>query len=56
MAPQSIPNIKNIIRKISVTDVEKMMGTLLQQASVEDMQRIIMDAYGDLLHEDIYAE
>jgi phosphotransferase system enzyme I (PtsI) len=56
MAPQSIPKIKNIIRKINVSDVQKLMNALLQQASVEDMQRIIMDAYGELLHEDIYAE
>lgn len=56
MAPQSIPKIKNIIRKINVSEVQKLMDTLLQQSSVQDMERIIMDAYGELLHEDIYAE
>jgi phosphotransferase system enzyme I (PtsI) len=56
MAPQSIPKIKNIIRKINVSEVQKLMDTLLQQSSVQDMERIIMDAYGELLNEDIYGK
>jgi phosphotransferase system enzyme I (PtsI) len=56
MAPQSIPKIKNLIRKIRASDVEKLTATILQQASVEDMQKIITEAYGDLLHEDIYPQ
>jgi phosphotransferase system enzyme I (PtsI) len=56
MAPQSIPKIKNLIRKINASDVEKLTATILQQSSVEDMQKIITEAYGDLLHEDIYPQ
>ncbi|MFP4571386.1 MAG: phosphoenolpyruvate--protein phosphotransferase [Desulfobacterales bacterium] len=56
MAPQSIPEIKNMIRKINVSDARKLMDTLLQQSSAADMQRIINDTFGDILHEDVYAE
>ncbi|MFW5930965.1 MAG: phosphoenolpyruvate--protein phosphotransferase [Desulfosalsimonas sp.] len=56
MAPQSVPEIKNLIRKINVSDARKIMNTLLQQSSAEDMQRIITDSFGDILHEDVYAE
>ncbi len=56
MAPQSIPKIKNMIRKINTSDVEKLTAVILQQSSVEDIQQIITDAYGDLLHEDIYPQ
>jgi phosphotransferase system enzyme I (PtsI) len=56
MAPQSIPKIKNLIRKINVSEVKKLMDTLLQQSSVQDMERIIMDTYGELLNEDIYGK
>lgn len=56
MAPQSIAEIKNMIRKISVSEARKLMGTLLQQASAADMHRIIKESFGDLLYNDIYAE
>ncbi|MCF8035332.1 MAG: phosphoenolpyruvate--protein phosphotransferase [Desulfobacteraceae bacterium] len=56
MAPQSIPEIKNLIRKINVDDAEKLMSTLLAQSSAADLQQIIKDNYGELLFEDIYAE
>ncbi|MFW6011683.1 MAG: phosphoenolpyruvate--protein phosphotransferase [Desulfosalsimonas sp.] len=56
MAPQSVPEIKNMIRKINVSDARKLMDTLLQQSSAADMQRIINDSFGDILHEDVYAE
>ncbi len=56
MAPQSIPEIKNLIRKISVSEARRLMGTLLQQSSAADMQRIVTDSFGDILYEDIYAE
>ncbi|MFP3981955.1 MAG: phosphoenolpyruvate--protein phosphotransferase [Desulfobacterales bacterium] len=56
MAPQSIPEIKNLIRKISIDDAEKLMSTLLAQSSAADLQQIIKDNYGELLFEDIYAE
>ncbi|MFW5874633.1 MAG: phosphoenolpyruvate--protein phosphotransferase [bacterium] len=56
MAPQSVPEIKNMIRKINVSDARKLMDTLLQQSSAADMQRIINDTFGDILHEDVYAE
>ncbi|MCF8112044.1 MAG: phosphoenolpyruvate--protein phosphotransferase [Desulfobacteraceae bacterium] len=56
MAPQSIPEIKNMIRKVNVSDAKKLMDTLLQQSSAADMQRIITDAFGELLYEDVYAE
>ncbi len=56
MAPQSIPEIKNLIRKINVNDAEKLMSTLLAQSSAADLHQIIKDNYGELLFEDIYAE
>ncbi|MCF8025777.1 MAG: phosphoenolpyruvate--protein phosphotransferase [Desulfobacteraceae bacterium] len=56
MAPQSIPEIKNLIRRVKVSDVRKLMDTILQQPSEEDMQKVINDSFGDLLYEDIYSE
>ncbi|MBS3809916.1 MAG: phosphoenolpyruvate--protein phosphotransferase, partial [Desulfobacterales bacterium] len=56
MAPQSVPEIKNLIRKISVSEARKLMSTLLQQPSAANMQQIIKDAFGDILLEDVYAE
>lgn len=56
MAPQSVPEIKNLIRKISVSDARKLMETLLQQSSAKDMQKIVSDEFGDILYEDIYSE
>ncbi len=56
MAPQSVPEIKNLIRKINVSDARKLMDTLLQQSSAKDMQKIVTDEFGDILYEDIYSE
>ncbi|MFP4159730.1 MAG: phosphoenolpyruvate--protein phosphotransferase [Desulfobacterales bacterium] len=56
MAPQSVPEIKNLIRKISVSDARKLMETILQQSSAKDMQKIVSDEFGDILYEDIYSE
>ncbi|MGM0453855.1 MAG: phosphoenolpyruvate--protein phosphotransferase [Thermodesulfobacteriota bacterium] len=55
MAPQSIPEIKNMIRKISVGEMEKFMLKILKHTSAEATQKLIMDTYGDLLYEDVYG-
>lgn len=47
MAPQSIPGIKNIIRKISVRDAKIFLKKVLKQTSALDTVRLITDAYGE---------
>ncbi len=55
MAPQSIPEIKNKIRKINVSDSEQFMVTVLKQKTAADTHRLILEAFGDILYKDVYA-
>ncbi len=54
MAPQSIPSIKNMIRKISVSESKLFLKEVLKQTSAIDTMNLITDTYGDTLVNGIY--
>ena len=54
MAPQSIPAIKNMIRKISVKESQVFLKEIMKQTSSLDTMRLITDTYGDTLSNGIY--
>jgi len=56
MSPQSIPNIKNMIRKISVKESRQFLKEALKQKSAFDTIQLIVDTFGDTLTNDIYTE
>ena len=56
MSPQSIPIIKNMIRKISVKESRQFLTEALKQKSAIDTIQLIVDTFGDTLTNDIYAE
>jgi phosphotransferase system enzyme I (PtsI) len=49
MAPQSIPSIKNMIRKISVSESRLFLKEVLKQTSALDTMQLIEDTYGKML-------
>jgi len=54
MAPQSIPSIKNMIRKISVSESKLFLKKVLKQTSALDTIQLITDTYGETLTNGIY--
>jgi phosphotransferase system enzyme I (PtsI) len=54
MAPQSIPAIKNMIRKISVKESQVFLKEIMKQTSSLDTMQLITDTYGDTLSNGIY--
>jgi phosphotransferase system enzyme I (PtsI) len=54
MAPQSIPAIKNMIRKISVKESQVFLKEIMKQTSSLDTMQLIIDTYGDTLSNGIY--
>ena len=55
MAPQSIPEIKNLIRNISVADSRKFVDTILKQTTAAESQRLILERFGNILYKDRYS-
>ncbi len=55
MAPQSIPEIKNMIRRISVADTGRLMVDVLKKNTVSEIHELIKNRFGDILYSDIYA-
>lgn len=55
MAPQSIPEIKNMIRRISVADTGRLMVDVLKKNTVSEIYELIKNRFGDILYSDIYA-
>ena len=55
MAPQSIPEIKNKIRRLSVADTSRFMVEVLKKNTVADIHELIKNRFGDILYNDIYA-
>ena len=56
MAPQSIPSIKNMIRKISVKESKLFLKEVLKQTSALNTIQLITDTYGETLANGIYDE
>jgi len=50
MNPQSIPAVKNMIRKISVKESKAFLEEILKQNSANAAFRLIRDTYGDTLN------
>lgn len=55
MAPQSIPEIKNMIRRISVADTGRLMVDVLKKNTVSEIHELIKNRFGDMLYSEIYA-
>jgi phosphotransferase system enzyme I (PtsI) len=55
MSPQSIPLVKNAIRKISVSESSAFLKDVLKQATTADIIRLIEDTFGGMLSETLYA-
>jgi phosphoenolpyruvate-protein phosphotransferase (PTS system enzyme I) len=55
MSPQSIPLVKNAIRKISVAESRTFLKDVLKQATTADVIRLLEDTYGGILSETVYA-
>lgn len=47
--PQTIPVIKNAIRELNVDRAKEFVAQLLKQDSTEKIERLVENAYGDLL-------
>lgn len=54
MAPQSIPEIKNMIRRISVAETSRFMVDVLKKNTAEEIEALIKNRFGELLYSDIY--
>jgi phosphotransferase system enzyme I (PtsI) len=54
MAPQSIPSIKNMIRKVSVSESKLFLKEVMKQTSAIDTIQLITDTYGETLTNGIY--
>ncbi len=55
MAPQSIPVIKNMIRKINVADTNRLMVEILKKTTIAEIHDLIKNRFGDMLYNDLYA-
>ncbi len=55
MSPQSIPLVKNVIRKISVAESRVFLKEVLKQTTTGDILQLIEDTYGGLLSETLYS-
>jgi phosphotransferase system enzyme I (PtsI) len=51
MAPQSIPVIKNMVRRISAGEAKSFLGEVLRQRSAVDTMQLIENSYGEILTE-----
>jgi len=49
MAPQSIPMIKNMIRRINAADARAFVKEICRQKSALDTMQLIENTYGDLM-------
>jgi len=55
MAPQSIPEIKSMIRRLNVADTGRFMVDILKQNTVSGIHDLIKNRFGDILFSDPYA-
>ncbi|NOY69983.1 MAG: phosphoenolpyruvate--protein phosphotransferase [Deltaproteobacteria bacterium] len=53
MSPQSIPEVKNLIRKIDSREAEKLLPGILSATSASEIQNLIIERYGDILKESL---
>ena len=47
--PSAIPMIKNAIRLLDVDTSEKFLNKIINMGTVDEIERMVLDTYGDLL-------
>ena len=55
MNPQSIPEIKRIIRSLNVADTRSFIKEILKQTTAKSAFELIMDTYGSILSGQLYS-
>jgi len=55
MNPQTIPDIKRIIRSLNVADTRSFLKEILKQTTAKSTFELIKDTYGSILPEQLYA-
>ena len=55
MNPQTIPDIKRVIRSLNVADTRFFMKEVLKQTTAKSTFELIKDTYGDILAEQLYS-
>ena len=55
MNPQSIPDIKRVIRSLNVADARSFVREALKQTTARSMFELIKDTYGNILSEQLYS-
>ncbi len=55
MNPQSIPDIKRVIRSLNVADTRSFMKEVLKQTTAKSTFELIKDTYGSILAEQLYS-
>jgi phosphoenolpyruvate-protein kinase (PTS system EI component) len=55
MNPQSIPDIKRVIRTLNVADTRSFMKEVLKQTTAKSTFELIRDTYGNILAERLYS-
>lgn len=56
MNPQSIPDIKRVIRSLNVADTRSFMNAVLKQTTAKSIFELIKDTYGSILAEQTFTE
>jgi phosphotransferase system enzyme I (PtsI) len=56
MNPQTIPDIKRVIRSLNVADARSFMKDVLKQNTAKSTFELIKEAYGSILSEQMYSE
>jgi phosphotransferase system enzyme I (PtsI) len=56
MNPQTIPDIKRVIRSLNVEDARSFMKDVLKQNTAKSTFELIKEAYGSILSEQMYSE
>jgi phosphotransferase system enzyme I (PtsI) len=56
MNPQTIPNIKRVIRVLNVADTRSILKEVLTQTTAKSVFELIKAAYGSILSEQVYSE
>ena len=56
MNPQTIPDIKRVIRSLKVEDTRSFLKEVLKQRTARDTFELIKDNYGSILSDQLYSE
>ena len=56
MNPQTIPDIKRVIRSLKVEDTRSFLKEVLKQTTARDTFELIKDAYGSIFSDQLYSE